>query len=359
MSSQVTDLHAVLQWYLPCHKARVMFISAFILSLLKVMTVNLTKIANGLNGCVEKRSNYRRIQRFLALFEVDYLLMAELMVHLLPPHRQWQVTLDRTTWQFGGFTINILLVGLVYQGVAFPLFWTLLDKKGNSNTAERIALMERVLTVLPAPRIQVLIGDREFIGQQWFSWLKQHHIPFAMRIRENAQVPSPTGPTQAIRRCFDDLPIQHQRILRKPRRIYGHHLYIGALRLADEYVIVVSFQPGSWALEVYRKRWGIECLFAAFKSRGFDFETTHLNERERIEKLIALLAIAFAWAFLVGRWLAQHKPLKIKKHGRKEQSLFGYGADHLQYMLLNLEAQREAFEQCVWLLMIPSIAYRN
>ena len=86
--------------------------------------------------------------------------MAELMVHLLPPHRQWQVTLDRTTWQFGGFTINILLGGLVYQGVAFPLFWTLLDKKGNSNTAERIALMERVLTVLPVPRIQVLIGDR-------------------------------------------------------------------------------------------------------------------------------------------------------------------------------------------------------
>ena len=207
MSSQVTDLHAVLQWYLPWHKARVMFISAFILSLLKVMTVNLTKIANGLNGCVEKRSNYRRIQRFLALFEVDYLLMAELMVHLLPPHRQWQVTLDRTTWQFGGFTINILLVGLVYQGVAFPLFWTLLDKKGNSNTAERIALIERVLTVLPAPRIQALIGDREFIGQQWFSWLKQHHIPFAIRIRENAQVPSTTHRTQAIRRRFDDLPL--------------------------------------------------------------------------------------------------------------------------------------------------------
>jgi len=202
-------------------------------------------------------------------------------VHLLPPHRQWQVILDRTTWQFGGFTINILLVGPVYQGVAFPLFWTLLDKKGTSNTAERIALMERVLTVLPAPRIQVLIGDREFIGQQWFSWLKQHHIPFAMRIRENAQVPSTINRTQAIRRRFDDLPIQHRRILRKPRLIYGHTLYVAALRLPDEYVIIVRFQPGGWALEVYRKRWGIECLFAALKSRGFDFETTHLNQLPR------------------------------------------------------------------------------
>ena len=133
MSSQVTDLHAVLQWYLPWHKARVMFISAFILSLLKVMTVNLTKIATGLNGGVEKRSNYRCIQRFLALFEVDYLLMAEWMVHLLPPHRQWQVTLDRTTWQFGGFTINILLVGLVYSRRGLSSF---LDAAGQKRQLE-------------------------------------------------------------------------------------------------------------------------------------------------------------------------------------------------------------------------------
>ena len=61
---------------------------------------------------------------------------------------------------FGSFTINILLVDLVYQGVAFPLFWTLQDKKGNSNTAERIALMERVLQVMPADRIDALTADR-------------------------------------------------------------------------------------------------------------------------------------------------------------------------------------------------------
>ena len=30
MSPQITDLHAVLQWYLPWHKARVLFVSAFI-----------------------------------------------------------------------------------------------------------------------------------------------------------------------------------------------------------------------------------------------------------------------------------------------------------------------------------------
>ena len=63
---------------------------------------------------------------------------------LLPAQRDWLVTLDRTHGQFGKLQINILLVGLVFQGVSSPLYWTLLPKKGNSNTLERIALMEQV-----------------------------------------------------------------------------------------------------------------------------------------------------------------------------------------------------------------------
>jgi hypothetical protein len=358
MSTQTTDLHAVLQAYLPWHKSRVMFMSAFILSLLKVMTVNWTKIANGLNGHADRRSNYRRIQRFFAHFEMDYDLLAPLMVHWLPTRSKWVLSIDRTDWQFGRFTINILMVGIVYQGVAFPLCWMLLDKKGISSTAERIQLMERVLMHLPAARIQALLGDREFIGHQWFSWLKEHHIPFGMRIRENAQMPIPTG-QGPVRLLGADLAVDQQRILRKPRLIYGHPLYLSVLRLADEYVLIAAPQAGGRMLHHYQQRWGIECLFAALKSRGFDFEQTHLSDPERIEKLIGVLALAFAWAFLVGQWLAQHKPLKIKNHGRKENSLFRYGLDHLQYILLNIDDQIDAFIECLWLLMVPSQIHRS
>ena len=75
--------------------------------------------------------------------------------------------------------------------------------------------------------------------------------------------------------------------------------------------------------------------------------------------MIALLALAFAWAFLVGQWLAQTKPLKLKTHGRKEKSLFRYGLDHLQYILLNIDDQIDAFIQCLWLLVLPSQAHKT
>ncbi len=68
MSPQVNELHDVMQWYLPCHKARVKFIAAFIVSLIKLTTVNFTKLANALNGKAKQKSNYRRIQRFFSEF---------------------------------------------------------------------------------------------------------------------------------------------------------------------------------------------------------------------------------------------------------------------------------------------------
>ena len=352
MSPQTNDLYTALQWHLPWHKARVKFVACFVLALLRITTVNLVRLANGLNGQVDKKSNYRRIQRFFALFEMDPDQMAAIIVALLPPRKKWLVTLDRTHWQFGQRPINILLVGVIFQGVAFPLYWTLLPKKGNSNTTERIALMEQVLRCLSADRIEAVVGDREFIGRQWFKWLDRQGLTYHMRIKENAVLPG-NKRQPAVHTLFRELAVDQARTLRKRRWIYGQPVYLAAVRLKDEYLIVASNQAPHQALSRYQKRWGIEVLFSALKKRGFDFEQTHLSDPARIKKLTALLAIAFTWAHLVGDWLAEKKPLKIKKHGYKEQSLFRYGLDHLQYLLLNIEERAAEFYHCVWLLICP------
>jgi hypothetical protein len=49
--------------------------------------------------------------------------------------------------------------------VAFPLFWTMLDKRGNSHSDERIDLLERFERVFPTAQVRCLVGDREFVGQ--------------------------------------------------------------------------------------------------------------------------------------------------------------------------------------------------
>ena len=53
--------------------------------------------------------------------------------------------MNRTNWKFGRTDINVLMIAIFYQGIAYPILWQLLAKVGNSNTAERKALMERFL----------------------------------------------------------------------------------------------------------------------------------------------------------------------------------------------------------------------
>lgn len=103
----------------------VKFLVAFILAVLKVPTVNLSQLANALNGTVKRASNDRRLQRFFAEFEGESALIARLILRVLPDQAPWIISLDRTTWQFGTVTINILLAGIVYRGIAFPLGWLL------------------------------------------------------------------------------------------------------------------------------------------------------------------------------------------------------------------------------------------
>ena len=61
-------------------------------------------------------------------------------------------------------------------------------KRGNSNTAQRQAIMNRLLKILPAIDIYVLTMDREFIGNQWFKWLEKKNIGYIARIKLNTNI---------------------------------------------------------------------------------------------------------------------------------------------------------------------------
>lgn len=70
-----------------------------------------------------------------------------------------------------------------------------------------------------------------------------------------------------------------------------------------------------------------------------------MTNPERIDKLVALLAIAFCWCHLTGEWRYSHTPIKIKKHGRKAISLFRYGLDCLREIVLNISERVHVFKK--------------
>jgi hypothetical protein len=189
-----------------------------------------------------------------------------------------------------------------------------------------------------------LTADREFVGKDWFGYLLREPLtPFRIRIRENHQLRHGRQSLK-VRVLFQDLQVGQHKVLRHKRQLWGHWVYIAALRLEDDSLLVVATQtaPKS-AISDYAKRWGIETLFGIFTPRGFCLESTHLTDSKRLSKLLALLSLALCWAILTGEWLHQLKPLTIKKHGRRAKSIFRYGLDHLRNIVLNLEQKMDDF----------------
>jgi hypothetical protein len=336
--NKVRPLEQALAKHLPLHLARVKFLACFLIALIQVRTVNLDQVANSFPGKAKKESHYKRIQRFLRFFELPYALVAELIVSLLGEPGPWVLSMDRTNWKLGAVDLNILMLSLVYHGCAFPLVWLVLPKAGNSNTDERIILLTIFIDLFGAEKIQYLLGDREFVGKRWFNWLNERGIDFRLRLHENYLVANARGQLVPAWRLFASTRVNQMLVLPTARRMWGQEYYFSGCYLGKgEYLILVA--PGfvEKPHEDFAKRWEIETLFGALKSRGFNLEDTHLTEPERLSKLLALLAIAFCWAHQVGEWRATQQPLKIKKHGYKAQSTFRYGFDFLRRILTRFD----------------------
>ena len=222
-------------------------------------------------------------------------------------------------------------MAIVYEGIGIPIYWLILNKQGNSNQRERIALLKRFIRVFKKENILGILGDREFIGDQWWQWLTDQGIPYLIRMRKNQLMVDLRGKERPVHSLFANLETGKVRILRKVRRVGQQSVWLSGMRLeSGELLILAGNQHFKNPMNVYGLRWEIENLFQCLKGRGFHMEETRLTRYFRIKKVMALLAIGFCWAHKTGEWKTKAiKPLKKKKHGRLEQSLFRYGLDYL------------------------------
>lgn len=294
-------------------------------------------MAEGFESNALVSSRLRRIQRFFASFHVDSDLIAKFLFALLPCQTGLRISIDRTNWQFGKTDINIFMLSVCHEGMALPIMWTMLDKRGNSNSLERIALIERFISLFGKECIHNLVADREFIGDKWFRYLEKERIAFHIRIKENLWLKKPDGERLKGSWLAQGLPINE--VYHHPKLIYLDKtlVYISIVRLkGNEYLIIASYNNQQNAIENYKDRWQIETMFKAFKTNGFNLEDTHLRNIERIDKLVALVSVAFVWAYKVG--LNKHLKemnIPIKKHGRRAYSIFKYGIRVIKDALLN------------------------
>ncbi len=320
------------------NKARLGCLSILLVSILHNRTVNLVKLAAEATDDVEEASLYRRFQNFFLKFampidDIGRLVLAKLS----KPKEGWVLSMDRTNWKFGRTHINILVIGVVTDKVAIPICWVVLPqltKRGNSNTGQRKKLMNRLFKMLPAEDIKVLTMDREFIGKRWLQWLEDKDVKYIVRIKGNALVNG-----KSASKYMHGKQLCSKRLV----SVFDTCLFFAGCKITgkntrDDFLHVVSnHYHGKEALALYKKRWGIELVFSHFKKKGFDLETTHMDDGKKIEKLFGVLTLAFLISYGWGSEMKRNCDLKAYL---KKKSIFRLGLDQIARIFTH----REQFE---------------
>jgi len=324
------------------NRARLKLMAMFVIALCKVQTVGFEKLSNAFDSEALAVSSLRRIQRFIAHYTLDSDLIAKLIFSLLPQKENLKLSIDRTNWKFGQTDINIFMLGVTYKGVAFPLLFKMLNKRGNSNTKERIDLVNHFIRLFGAGCIDCLMADREFVGDDWIKFLNDNKIRYYIRIRNNFKIFIPHKNKEIkVSWLFNSLKtgefLHYKRIVKMGTQLcYISGCKVQSKNTGADFLIIVSFNKPEQAEINYRERWQIETCFRAMKSSGFDIEKTHLQDIERIEKLTLLVMLAFVWCYKTGIYLHETiKKIQIKKHGRRAKSIFKYGLSYIANTLLN------------------------
>jgi len=199
-------------------------------------------------------------------------------------------------------------------------------------------------------KIDGYLADREFVGTEFVRYLIKNEIKPRIRIKHNTRVARRWNGAVPARNFFRNLARGEVIQLRGQRVVWGQRLSVTGTRLmSGESLIILSLDASRVTAipDDDKRRWEIKTLFKALKNQGFDFAASHLTELDRIEMLLALLAITFCRAHLLGEWLHEQKPIPTKSHHRPATSIFRYGLDWLREISFNMAEKLEAFYQTV------------
>lgn len=83
-----------------------------------------------------------------------------------------EIIIDRTNWQDGQSDINYFVASVIWNDIAIPLYWVMLDNNGgSSNNQQRISLIKWIVDVFGPDMISCVYADREFPSYQFMNYL--------------------------------------------------------------------------------------------------------------------------------------------------------------------------------------------
>lgn len=299
---------------------------ALIQILQAIKSLSLEQLANALPFPILFESRKKKIQRFLMLPQLGFKtvwfpILLLLIPQLFPLNSILYLAIDRTSWRH----TNLLVVSLIYDKRAIPVYIQILNKKGSSNLAEQKCILDPVIRLFKDYEV-VILGDREFCSIKLASWLQEMEVFFALRIKKNEYIQSDSvlltqvsafGLESGMSAFLQGVSVTKQKgfgtfnVAAKWQRKYKGWM-------ADEgWFILTNLESLEDTINAYKKRFDIEELFRDCKSAGYNLEDTRVTG-DRLISLLVLMTLAYTMTTIDGQKM---KKIGIQKYiGRiKEQ----------------------------------------
>lgn len=187
----------------------------------------------------------------------------------------------------------------------------------------------KLLEAFPASRWKALIADREFIGAEWFRFLRRKGIRRTVRIRKNTVLDELSADT-----WFQDLRPRQFRMIAEHMEVFRERMQVVATRSPAGDLVIIATDFGVWETwKLYKLRWTIESTWSSLKDSGVDLEQTGMTDPERLERLFGLVPLAWLSCLRVGVWRHEATPPQVLSHGRRAMSVVRYGSEYLRNVL--------------------------
>jgi Transposase DDE domain len=292
---------------------------ALIQILQAIKSLSLEKLATALPFPILFDSRKKKIQRLLMLphlgFKIVWFPILLLLIpQLFPLHTPLYLAVDRTSWR----RTNLLVVSLIYDKRAIPVYIQILDKKGSSNLGEQKQVLDPVIRLFKDYEI-VVLGDREFCSIKLAYWLQKMDVLFALRLRKDEYIKSESvlltelsafGLKPGMSAFLQGVSVTKQKgfgtfnVAAKWQREYQGWL-------ADEgWFILTNLDNLEDAINAYKKRFDIEELFRDCKSAGYNLEETRVTG-DRLISLLVLMTLAYTMTTIDGKNL---KKMGVQKY---------------------------------------------
>jgi hypothetical protein len=236
---------------------------------------------------------------------------------------------------------NLLVASVGFRRRSVPLAWKTLSHVGSSDLEDQKEVLTAALAELPAATKVTIHADSEFRSVALFAWLRNQGHDALLSIRGRTLIfdtPDAASGQSLLERVGHRSDVVYLTGVYVTEERYGPVNVFAWWSKDDDgkpllRAVMTNLPAHPRTKQRGRKRMWIETGFRDWQSGGFQLDKSGIEDRERLERLLIPLLIAYIWLVSVGRWVVKRGYRRLIDHGAGRAwrySLFQLGVGWLE-----------------------------